>query len=67
MERIADDPFIPQPRVLHPALAEEYDLPFDMYPPLFEEFFSSPEFSHWSSGQKQWQLHCYGGPGCGKV
>jgi hypothetical protein len=67
MKRIVHDPFVTQPRVPHAALAEGHEIPFDTYEPLFEDFFRSDEFSYWSSGQKHWQLHCYGGPGCGKV
>jgi hypothetical protein len=67
MEQVVDDPFIAQPREPHSALSEEHEISFDIQEQLFEEFFESDEFRHWSTGQKHWQLHCYGGPGCGKV
>jgi hypothetical protein len=67
MERIVQDPFVLQPRVSHAALAEGHETLFDTYEPLFDDFFQSDEFRYWSSGQNDWQLHCHGGPGCGKV
>jgi hypothetical protein len=67
MDRLDSDPFTLQPRMPHPSLVEQHVPTFDVFEPLFEEFFNSDEFRNWSSGQKQWQLHCHGGPGCGKV
>jgi hypothetical protein len=67
MGHIVDDPFTPQPPVPHAAFVEVYEPPFNIYEQLFDDFFASDEFCHWSSGKKHWQLHCYGGPGCGKV
>jgi hypothetical protein len=48
-------------------LSEPRALTFDIYPPLFDGFFSSEEFNRWCEGGIKWRLHCSGGPGCGKV
>lgn len=67
MDTFVDDPFIPQPRVPHPALKDKHEITFDIEEHLFDSFFSSDEYRLWASGLKSWQLHCSGGPGCGKV
>lgn len=61
------DPFANFPRSSHPALSEHHEFGFEIYEDLFENFFSSDEYQAWSSGQKAWPLHIFGGPGCGKV
>jgi hypothetical protein len=66
-DQLVGDPFNQQPPAPHPALSDHHDLAFDIYDGLFDYFFESDEYCHWSSGQKLWQLHCCGGPGSGKV
>ncbi|KAF2728049.1 hypothetical protein EJ04DRAFT_450110, partial [Polyplosphaeria fusca] len=66
---LVEDPFAANvgPRVPQPALTEHHEVTFDIYSRLFDEFFDSHEFRYWSSGLKNWHLHAYGGPGCGKT
>jgi len=55
-------------RPKHPALDGSHALSSDIYPRLFDWFFSSNEFTHWLGGRQKWRrLHCSGGPGCGKT
>jgi hypothetical protein len=51
----------------HPALALTHALSSDVYPDLFDGFFTHPVFERWYQGGVEWQLHCVGGPGTGKV
>jgi hypothetical protein len=51
----------------HPALQENYDLPYDIYYPLFDCFFNTPQAKRWIHEKVPWQLRCNGGPGSGKV
>ena len=52
----------------HLALDESHALASDVYPRLFDWFFSSEEFNRWCTGRSTWRrLHCSGGPGCGKT
>ena len=54
-------------RRTHPALNASHALSSDIYPHLFDFFFSSDEFIHWRDGRHEWRrLHCSGGPGSGK-
>ncbi|ORY06010.1 heterokaryon incompatibility protein-domain-containing protein [Clohesyomyces aquaticus] len=41
--------------------------PVDIDEKLFEGFFRDEIFSSWASGNRSWQLHLFGGPGCGKT
>lgn len=53
--------------VTHPALQENYDLSYDIYYPLFDCFFDTPQARRWIEEKVPWQLRCNGGPGSGKV
>lgn len=53
--------------MMHPALSESHELPFDVYENAFDWFFGLDEFEHWLQKDRLWQLRCVGGPGSGKV
>jgi hypothetical protein len=61
------DPFGTTARTWHPSLSEHYKLPPDVYYPLVDDFMHDERYAKWFLGYKPWQLHCFGGPGCGKV
>jgi hypothetical protein len=62
------DPFGLRARVANSALSKQHTLGADIYSGLFERiFFQSEVYKIWSRGDRAWQLHCYGSPGCGKV
>ncbi|KAF2122943.1 heterokaryon incompatibility protein-domain-containing protein [Lophiotrema nucula] len=67
MEDVVQDPFASISRVPHEGFSEHYELTFDIHNGLFEWFFDSEEFRYWSSSEKTWSLHVFGGPGCGKT
>jgi hypothetical protein len=62
-----EDPFGSVARPWHPALSQHYKLPPDVYYPFADEFLRDERYARWAAGHKPWQLHCFGGPGCGKV
>ncbi|KAL5405542.1 hypothetical protein PMIN03_008399 [Paraphaeosphaeria minitans] len=63
------DPFAPtagSTHLLHPSLTSSNKLPVDVFEPLVSGFLEDERYVKWAAGYKPWQLHCYGGPGCGK-
>jgi hypothetical protein len=62
-----DDPFAARGQARHAALSEHHQIPFDVFYPLVEGFLRDERYTNWASGNKPWQLHCFGNPGCGKV
>jgi hypothetical protein len=66
-DQVQPDPFASTACSWHPALSEQYKLPSDVYYPLVDGFLQDEKYAKWSAGYKPWQLHCFGGPGCGKV
>jgi hypothetical protein len=62
------DPFGSRSHLTTSALSKQHTITDDIYERLFDRIFShSKEFTYWSQGNRPWQLHCYGAPGCGKV
>jgi hypothetical protein len=62
------DPFGLRSRVTNSALSKQQTVAPDIYEQLFDKtFFQTEKFRYWSQGDRPWQLHCYGAPGCGKV
>ncbi|OAG01999.1 HET-domain-containing protein [Paraphaeosphaeria sporulosa] len=53
-------------RLLHPSLSTSNTLPIDFFEPLVCGFLEDERYAKWAAGYMPWQLHCHGGPGCGK-
>lgn len=51
----------------HPGLIGSIGVAPDIYKDIFSRFFESEMFERWLHRKNSWQLHCVGGPGCGKV
>jgi hypothetical protein len=66
-EHSMDDPFAARGQAPHAALREHHQIPLDVYYPLVEGFLRDERYTSWALGNKPWQLHCFGNPGCGKV
>lgn len=51
----------------HPALHQTSRIAPDIFPPVFDWFFTDSAFKRWRDVKVLWQLHCIGQPGLGKV
>ncbi|KAF2093752.1 hypothetical protein NA57DRAFT_80750 [Rhizodiscina lignyota] len=52
---------------MHPAIANSFEPPFDVYARAWEWVFRSEAFISWLEEGRTWQLRCVGPPGSGKT
>jgi hypothetical protein len=51
----------------HLVLKPSHGLSTDIFPGVFDWFYTHDVFQRWRDTRTTWQLHCLGGPGAGKV
>ncbi|KAF1946297.1 hypothetical protein EJ02DRAFT_249210 [Clathrospora elynae] len=51
----------------HRVLRSFRGITSDIFPGIFDWFFTEEEFTRWRKSRTTWSLHCIGGPGAGKT
>ena len=49
------------------ALQSSAEISHDIFPSVYDWFFTEEAFVRWRKDRMTWPLHCIGGPGAGKV